>query len=70
MAGVLRGLARRVQGLHAEANGHRAAFAKLGGVAPIPASSGMTVRHRLDRSGDRLSRHGRRVHQLGEQTRH
>jgi transposase len=30
-----------------------AAFAKLGGVAPIPASSGMTVRHRLNRSGDR-----------------
>ena len=94
MAGVLRGLARRAQRLHAEANEHRraivqlvrslhpelldvygvgpivaaivlcawshpgrfrseAAFAKLGGVAPIPASSGMTVRHRLDRSGDR-----------------
>ena len=30
-----------------------AAFAKLGGVAPIPASSGMVVRHRLSRSGDR-----------------
>ncbi len=29
------------------------AFAMLGGVAPIPASSGMTVRHRLNRSGDR-----------------
>lgn len=30
-----------------------AAFAKLGGVAPIEASSGMVVRHRLSRSGDR-----------------
>lgn len=30
-----------------------AAFAKLGGVAPLPASSGQTVRHRLSREGDR-----------------
>jgi transposase len=30
-----------------------AAFAALAGVAPIPASSGQTVRHRLNRSGDR-----------------
>ena len=30
-----------------------AAFASLAGVAPIPASSGQTVRHRLNRSGDR-----------------
>lgn len=30
-----------------------AAFAALGGTAPIPASSGQTVRHRLNRSGDR-----------------
>lgn len=29
------------------------AFAMLGGVAPIPASSGMTTRHRLNRRGDR-----------------
>jgi transposase len=29
------------------------AFAKLGGVCPIPASSGQTVRHRLNRYGDR-----------------
>jgi transposase len=29
------------------------AFAMLGGVAPIPASSGMTTRHRLNRHGDR-----------------
>ena len=30
-----------------------AAFARLAGPAPIPASSGQTVRYRLDRSGDR-----------------
>lgn len=30
-----------------------AAFANLAGAAPIPASSGKTVRHRLNRSGDR-----------------
>ncbi len=30
-----------------------AAFASLSGAAPIPASSGQTVRHRLNRGGDR-----------------
>lgn len=30
-----------------------AAFAALGGAAPIPASSGTVTRHRLNRSGDR-----------------
>lgn len=30
-----------------------AAFAALAGVSPIPASSGNTVRHRLNRGGDR-----------------
>ncbi len=30
-----------------------AAFAMLAGAAPIPASSGLTTRHRLNRSGDR-----------------
>jgi transposase len=30
-----------------------AAFARIAGVAPIPASSGKVVRHRLDRGGDR-----------------
>lgn len=30
-----------------------AAFAALAGAAPIPASSGVTVRHRLNRAGDR-----------------
>lgn len=34
--------------LHSEA-----AFARLAGVAPIPASSGKTTRHRLHRGGDR-----------------
>jgi transposase len=29
------------------------AFARLAGAAPIPASSGQTIRYRLDRSGDR-----------------
>lgn len=32
---------------------NEAAFASLAGVNPIPASSGQTVRHRLNRSGDR-----------------
>jgi hypothetical protein len=30
-----------------------AAFARLAGAAPIPASSGQTSRHRLSRGGDR-----------------
>jgi transposase len=30
-----------------------AAFARLAGVAPLPASSGLTTRHRLSRGGDR-----------------
>ena len=30
-----------------------AAFASLAGVAPIPASSGLTTRYRLNRCGDR-----------------
>jgi transposase len=30
-----------------------AAFARLAGTAPIPANSGKTIRHRLDRGGDR-----------------
>ena len=29
------------------------AFAQLAGVAPIPASSGQVIRHRLNRGGDR-----------------
>ena len=32
---------------------NEAAFANLAGVAPLPASSGLTTRHRLNRRGDR-----------------
>ena len=32
---------------------NEAAFSRLAGVAPIPASSGATIRWRLDRAGDR-----------------
>ena len=32
---------------------NEAAFARLGGVAPLEASSGQTTRHRLNRRGDR-----------------
>ncbi|MGZ6565350.1 MAG: IS110 family RNA-guided transposase [Solirubrobacteraceae bacterium] len=32
---------------------HDGAFAMLGGAAPIPASSGQTIRYRLNRGGDR-----------------
>jgi transposase len=32
---------------------HEAAFARCNGSAPLPASSGKTVRHRLNRGGDR-----------------
>lgn len=32
---------------------NEAAFAALAGVNPIPASSGNTIRHRLNRGGDR-----------------
>jgi transposase len=34
-----------------------AAFARLAGVAPLPASSGRTRRHRLNRGGDRQANH-------------
>lgn len=36
---------------------NEAAFARLAGVAPIPASSGQTHRHRLTRGGDRRLNH-------------
>jgi transposase len=39
-----------------------AAFARLAGAAPIPASSGQTIRYRLDRSGDR--QRNRALHQI------
>jgi transposase len=35
----------------------KAGFARLTGTAPIPASSGMTVRHRLNRGGNRKLNH-------------
>jgi transposase len=35
-----------------------AAFARLAGVAPVPASSGQTVRQRLSRGGDRQLNRG------------
>jgi transposase len=38
---------------HPDAFVPRRHFATLPGVAPIPASSGQVVRHRLNRSGDR-----------------
>jgi transposase len=39
-----------------------AAFARLAGAAPIPASSGQTIRYRLDRGGDRQL--NRALHQI------
>lgn len=39
-----------------------ACFARLGGAPPIPASSGQSVRHRLDRGGDRKL--NRALHQI------
>jgi transposase len=39
-----------------------APFARLAGAAPIPASSGHTIRYRLDRSGDRQL--NRALHQI------
>jgi transposase len=41
-----------------------AAFAKLAGTSPIPASSGQTVRHRLNRGGDRAL--NRAVHTIAQ----
>ena len=38
---------------------NEAAFAHLCGAAPIPASSGKSVRHRLNRHGNRDARAGR-----------
>ena len=41
---------------------NEAAFARLAGVAPIPASCGQTIRYRLDRGGDRKL--NRALHQI------
>jgi transposase len=40
-------------GQNIERLSHEAAFARLCGASPIPASSGRTTRHRLNRGGDR-----------------
>jgi transposase len=45
-----------------------AAFARLAGVAPIPASSGQTIRHRLSRGGDRQL--NRAIHTIALHRRH
>jgi transposase len=46
-----------------------AAFAHLCGVAPIPASSGKTVRHRLNRAGDRAANNALWVIAIGRMAR-
>jgi transposase len=51
--GVITGAQFLVSWSHTRRIRNEAAFAALAGVAPIPASSGTTVRHRLNRSGDR-----------------
>ena len=45
-----------------------ACFARLAGVAPIPASSGQTTRHRLSRGGDRQL--NRAIHTIALHRRH
>lgn len=42
-----------------------ASFAMLCGVAPIPVSSGMTYRHRLNRGGDRTANSAIRIVAIG-----
>lgn len=55
--GVMRDLATRSRALAADAKRYeQAAFARCNGTAPLPASSGKTVRHRLSRGGDRQAR--------------
>ncbi len=51
--GVVTGAQILISWSHAGRIRSEAAFAALAGVAPIPASSGQTVRYRLNRSGDR-----------------
>jgi len=59
---ALPGVGTDVAGAHLVAAGDNperlsseAAFARLCGVAPLPASSGRTSRHRLNRGGDRIA---------------
>ena len=42
-----------------------ASFARLCGVAPVPASSGKTIRHRLNRGGNRDANRALHVLALG-----
>ena len=51
--GPIRAAAIYLAWSHAGRIRNDAAFASLAGVAPIPASSGQTTRHRLNRGGDR-----------------
>ena len=47
--------ATRRAGDNPERLSSEAAFARLSGMAPLPASSGKTNRHRLNRGGDRIA---------------
>lgn len=47
-----------------------AALAALAGVNPIPASSGNTVRHRLNRGGDRRLNHALHIIAMSRMTYH
>lgn len=51
--GAITGAQFLVSWSHSKRIRSEAAFAALAGAAPIPASSGKTVRHRLNRGGDR-----------------
>jgi transposase len=42
-----------------------ASFAALCGVSPVPASSGKTIRHRLNRGGDRAANSALRIIAIG-----
>jgi transposase len=42
-----------------------ASFASLCGISPVPASSGKTVRHRLNRGGDRAANSALRIIAIG-----
>ena len=46
---------RSHEGVHRPRLRSEASFASLCGVSPVPASSGKTVRHRLNRGGDRAA---------------
>ncbi|HSO42809.1 MAG TPA: transposase, partial [Rhodospirillales bacterium] len=52
-------------GDNAERLQSEASFAALCGVSPIPASSGKTIRHRLNRGGDRAANSALRIIAIG-----